>query len=1269
MAVTAEGVFRIIDRASMPMEKMRMQAERTDRSFRKLALTMDAVGNRDQVRQMDQVNRKTNDYNSTLGRTENVMRKVRGETRQNETATTRWSNAVKRLHGDFSKFMVLVKFMKFPLIGAGIGMIVQAVGALAGGIVALLPKIADLSGAVAPAIAGFTGLALTAVTVKLAFGGMTKAMQGDKAALKALTPEARRFVTTLKMYSPVMKELKESAQKGLFPGLDYSIRRLQRGVPVLKELLGVYGARIGGLATFFSTKMTTPGALKGFRQIGMQGAEMLTDMGHSLFYVGKMLGNVAIAARPFTSWMSKGIMNWLQYKAALAQANRENGRLAQFFARSRESLTMFGHILHNLWITFRNVGHASRQLGDELWGSAEKATKGWADFTGSIAGQSKLTAWFNGLYTNINPIFGLVGDLSKAILRMGSDPTMAKMVNGLRGLVPMLEKALTMLTRAFGPAAVAFLSELMKTLGYLVGESGPLTIFLKALTSVLKIFNNLVSVVPGLGKVLTAAFSMLLISRFTGSIILLTRSMFGLATAEKAVAASSIAGGGGKVGKTLLGFTAISSLGGRGAAALKGGGAAAGAGQLVLPGMAAAGAGRLAGLAGLGGRAGAVLGAAGKFAWPLAALGGIYGMATAPREGSALDQVGQTIQGGFHMASGGLIPQAETKSMVASKFNTSMLQDVSKNLGYDKRGSGALFTQGGGGHAKNLKQYTAETLKIKAALGQVRKINAAIGWTDTQAAYDTVKALQAELKLRHGIIKVGKQGKTQADVNAARKGINQLADVYAVVMPKKGRAAALARVREFAADMMKKLGPAGKKEMGESLLKGYGDLTKKHPELKKQFEGLRKDIGRSFKGTAENIQTVNGRILTGTTKEWQNIQKAMTVPAERVKQELNTKFTAIQNMAVGSLQAMGYTAKQARAYVQGSDATGNLPTTTGPKLPHNYKARGGRLQGRGLQDSIPLGGGTLAAPGELVINRHTEQRINGLLGGRTTLGREVADETKPHSAPRSGIMAGLATGGRVGFGAMMSEAQQINAAHYPYKWGGGHDAGFTPPYDCSGAVSAVLHAGGALASPRTSGSLMNYGEPGAGAVTLFASPKHVYMRLGSSYFGTSTSNPGGGAGFFAGSPRAGFAVRHVGGGGAEMGPLGIPGTALSGIPGAFSTASQKQFARGLRKGVNSRLAKGGRIPFGGWFGEGGAMHAKRPMLIGVGDKGGEDVVVKPHKRGGGGGRFAHVSFGDIIIKISDANAVAVQVEAQVMKALDEISRKLDTMSLEEATID
>jgi hypothetical protein len=82
-----------------------------------------------------------------------------------------------------------------------------------------------------------------------------------------------------------------------------------------------------------------------------------------------------------------------------------------------------------------------------------------------------------------------------------------------------------------------------------------------------------------------------------------------------------------------------------------------------------------------------------------------------------------------------------------------------------------------------------------------------------------------------------------------------------------------------------------------------------------------------------------------------------------------------------------------------------------------------------------------------------------------------------------------------------------NSIHtLPYHWGGGHKASFLDSgYDCSGAVSFVLHGAGLLDSPLPSGSLASgWGEVGKGFwITVYANKGHAYMVVAGLRFDTS----------------------------------------------------------------------------------------------------------------------------------------------------------------------
>jgi TP901 family phage tail tape measure protein len=122
-------------------------------------------------------------------------------------------------------------------------------------------------------------------------------------------------------------------------------------------------------------------------------------------------------------------------------------------------------------------------------------------------------------------------------------------------------------------------------------------------------------------------------------------------------------------------------------------------------------------------------------------------------------------------------------------------------------------------------------------------------------------------------------------------------------------------------------------------------------------------------------------------------------------------------------------------------------------------------------------------------------------------------------------------GGHRSYRAVMKEANRIDALHLPYVWGGGHQSSPAPPggpFDCSGAVSALLQGSGFKIPTMTSSGFEGFGLPGQGKVSVLANPEHVYAVIGNRAWGTSGENPGGGAGWIDGyTYRGGFTTRHA----------------------------------------------------------------------------------------------------------------------------------------------
>jgi hypothetical protein len=159
------------------------------------------------------------------------------------------------------------------------------------------------------------------------------------------------------------------------------------------------------------------------------------------------------------------------------------------------------------------------------------------------------------------------------------------------------------------------------------------------------------------------------------------------------------------------------------------------------------------------------------------------------------------------------------------------------------------------------------------------------------------------------------------------------------------------------------------------------------------------------------------------------------------------------------------------------------------------------------------------------------------------------------------------------FTKMVAQADRMDAMHTSYKYGGGHGS-FAGPWDCSGAVSAVLHAGGLLSSPMTTDGLKTWGSAGNGGLVTVGvrgstgREAHTMMLLGSKGFESGGSN--GGAGWTGGWDGVFPIHRH---------PAGMN---TGGIIGTLSELFSPQR-------VGWGLSTGGTIPYVGSYESGGVL--------------------------------------------------------------------------------
>lgn len=1241
MAATVEGVFRIIDRASGPMRRMEQQAIRTDAAIKRLGDDLDKVGGRQQLRQMESTERSLRNIDRTSQQTfqrsardtDRFSRSMRGAGRETEAFHSR----LIKVGASLLSIQKIIGVLKIPAMGTAVGVAAQAIGALTANVVSLLPKLADLGGVVGAMPAAFAGMGLAMATVKLAFSDLTKAMGGNEKAMAKLTPEAKRFITTLKEYQPVVQEIRRSAQQGLFPGLDYALRRLQRGVPLARQLVGQMGTALGGLAGRAAERFTTPDFLRDLGVLGRQGILIVNRLGQSLLNLVDAMRHIGVAARPFTRWLADTILGFSKWAASAAEAGRVSGRLGQWFERSRRSLTLFGHILRDIWFILRDVGQAARAVGDTMWAGAERAVRGWRRWTSSVGGQLAMTRMFIQTRDVLGEVMKLLGDVGAALFRMAQQPGLADTIARLRPLIPALEQLLNTFVTTFATNLARLLPAIVSISELLVASTGPLNIFLGLVAQVATALANLINSVPALRSGFIAIFSVVAIGLFVRRIVGATYAMFGLTRATQGAAIATqelnMAQAGGAAGAVSRGAGAASLLGFGGGRAAGGLGARISGSRLGMSTL-----GTRVGLGGLAAR-GAIAGRLGRFVAP-----GTAGETAALRAMSIGSRVAPWAARGARLASPigwgtligstalSMIPgvprgvQSYASAIGAGAGIGALAGSVVPGLG---TGTGALVGAGlGAGYAfLSRRRRPSPADQAQRSLGAYQGILQGMGGDDptyrqlraqvaflqrgvrdyahaqSESGRAVLASLQQELATRKQVLGTQRQQRVEAARVEAHRLLPQFGREFNFLRGRVGTEKAMQMTTTDILERMNKLPEAGRAIVGRAALVWAQEAAKQNPKLRGQYERLREGVEDSFRKLGRNVQIFHNRILTGTEAQWKAISKAMQTPLEQAREKISQQFTFIQQEAVAALQAMGYSRTAASMIVTNMEGGQSFSKARQQQqiTAHHHgmpgRARGGRIPGVGLHDTVPVGGRAMAAPGELIVNRHTESRVNRALARHgTSLGREVGRERRGHAMPSDDdddILSDkrFQRGGRISkLEAAVREANRIDAMRLTYVLGGGHvtPAPASGPFDCSSATSRVLQAAGYNVPTMVSGGFMNWGEPGPGAISVLANPGHVYMVMNGRAWGTSRSNPGGGPGWVDGYTfRRGFTVRHApgAGGGAvgdfagagtgavpQIGELGIPSLGLGGVGGAVSLGVGRMLAGGMRARVNRRLA-------------------------------------------------------------------------------------------------
>lgn len=641
----------------------------------------------------------------------------------------------------------------------------------------------------------------------------------------------------------------------------------------------------------------------------------------------------------------------------------------------------------------------------------------------------------------------------------------------------------------------------------------------------------------------------------------------------------------------------------------------------------------------MGARAGALARGAGALVGRYAAISGLLGLADAA--GATNANLGQRLQ----IVASDVIPFVpRPMSLTGDELRQHAMQAT---LASAARGGPVTFGTGtglgSGGYSVNLRPRVGFPLPggriARAPLpgrGALPGISATGDFTGRGVTYATAQATEAGLAhqqallLRQLAVEKGKdRDATLGQIDAVMKlraayqdlmrtrqqqsavhgqaAFQDITGAFTVRARSQGPQAAMGAAVSETLRTMRGMRPEGARILDENMLAWARQQAQSNPKLWAQYDRLRQGVEDRFSALGKNVKVINDQIITDSSSQWAQIRRAIGTQTEQALEETTTHFTLIQREAVAALELMGYAPGQAGQLVRAAEGphpfnlanagtgvfapsvmSANAQTRGSTQRAHRGRARGGRLGGLGLSDHLALGGGLYGAPGELIVNRHTEARVNRLLGGRTSLAQEVRREGRPHWAAYGDRVGGA--GGFVpepGTNFSRGAEPQIAAAL-------GRLAALmhTTIYGISGYRSPEhsVAVGGFANDPHTLGIAADIGVGAPTKASAYALNAAILRRVG-------LYRP-----FF---PASAAEVNHVqllsggarGGGLAGVaGPLAAlhlraPRSGLGGVPGALSTRAGALYAHALSARVNARIASAG----GGGFTGGGDANANQAL--------------------------------------------------------------------------
>lgn len=366
-----------------------------------------------QTRAVSSVTGAYQDANGTWRNANGTLLMQRHTVTQVTTAFGRLTNGLQRtgraalraaasIGGPLRRALSAARRAAADLLGAlpgmlsSLGMMASKFVAIGGLVVAALPSIINLAGAlqlIAPAAIA-AGAAL--VAVKMATKGVGDALSaglsGDaeefKKALKGLAPNARAFVVATVKLAGAWRKLQQTVQNRFFAGFDKDIVRLDKAIrPIAEKWLprvaDAFAAARKSLVDFFARPET---AIQ-LDTILRETQRFLVGMLGTLRPLAQVFLDIAQVAAPSLGDIGEGAQKAAEKFAAWIREMKNSGKLTQWLDKAKETIEQLGKIAQQVGRIITAIFKGAESESGTFLDNLEKSLRKVADWLHSESGQ------------------------------------------------------------------------------------------------------------------------------------------------------------------------------------------------------------------------------------------------------------------------------------------------------------------------------------------------------------------------------------------------------------------------------------------------------------------------------------------------------------------------------------------------------------------------------------------------------------------------------------------------------------------------------------------------------------------------------------------------------------------------------------------------------------------------------------------------------------------------------------------------------------------